>query len=245
LGAREIHTGVFPFWPKKFISLNIHGRPSGYVGSHPSLFRTIAIMCHDEAVPFEERRMESASPLDLFLQALSPDKEEANRRYLEVHKRLAHFFEEIKQLHPADELVDETIDRVCRRLSKVKSENIENIEAFCFGFARNIAREARRKLQNRRTEQIDHTKPIPDPSPLPDPDLARIRCLDSCLDRLSPEKRALILEYYNDEKKARDNRKEMAAKYGITEVNLRQRVARTRNELEKCVEECLASKAKR
>jgi DNA-directed RNA polymerase specialized sigma24 family protein len=65
-------------------------------------------------------------------------------------------------------------------------------------------------------------------------------CLEHCLQRLTPENRELVLQYYEDEKRAKiDHRKKLAEKLGIALNALRIRAHRIRLVLEQCVQECM------
>jgi DNA-directed RNA polymerase specialized sigma24 family protein len=69
-------------------------------------------------------------------------------------------------------------------------------------------------------------------------------CLNSCLQSLSSEKRALILAYYAKEKQAKiDHRTELAQQLGTSVETLRVRAHRIRATLEECILRCLKRKA--
>ena len=69
-------------------------------------------------------------------------------------------------------------------------------------------------------------------------------CLQSCLQRLSPENRKLILGYYAKEKQAKiDYRRELAQRLVISVETLRVKVYRIRVSLQQCIERCLERKA--
>ncbi|MDX7140894.1 hypothetical protein SJ263_23805, partial [Enterobacter hormaechei] len=61
-------------------------------------------------------------------------------------------------------------------------------------------------------------------------------CLDRCLGELTPANRALMLEYYRNDRRAKiDHRKELAAALGLAQNALRIRVHRIRTALQECV----------
>ena len=65
-------------------------------------------------------------------------------------------------------------------------------------------------------------------------------CLRFCLQKLSEEKRELILGYYAKDKQAKINhRTEMAQRRGISVETLRVKACRIRRALEKCIVRCL------
>jgi DNA-directed RNA polymerase specialized sigma24 family protein len=58
--------------------------------------------------------------------------------------------------------------------------------------------------------------------------------------QLSPENRRLVLEYYQNEKRAKiDHRRKLAEQLGIAVNALRIRAHRIRLQLQKCVQACL------
>ena len=73
---------------------------------------------------------------------------------------------------------------------------------------------------------------------------ARGECLSRCLQALSEESRALIIEYYDDERgKKIERRRRLAARLGIPLNALRIRAHRIRIGLEACVRECVGRRA--
>ena len=69
-------------------------------------------------------------------------------------------------------------------------------------------------------------------------------CLRECLSAVSEENRDLIIEYYQDEGRARiDDRKMLASKLGISLNALFSRAKRMRDKLEECVTRCVKRKS--
>ena len=65
-------------------------------------------------------------------------------------------------------------------------------------------------------------------------------CLRSCLQKLSKDKRELIVAYYARDKQAKiDHRTEMAQRLGISVETLRVKAFRIRVTLEQCLERCI------
>jgi DNA-directed RNA polymerase specialized sigma24 family protein len=65
-------------------------------------------------------------------------------------------------------------------------------------------------------------------------------CLDSCLAQLTPDSRALIVDYYSDHGNGRiAARKLLAARLGINTEAVANRAQRLRDKLEQCVRACL------
>ena len=72
----------------------------------------------------------------------------------------------------------------------------------------------------------------------------RSECFGSCLSKLPSDARALVVEYYRNEKSAKiESRKKLAESLGIAHGTLRLRVYRLRAQLERCVEHCLKKSA--
>ena len=70
-------------------------------------------------------------------------------------------------------------------------------------------------------------------------------CLRECLRGVSEGNRELIIEYYQDDGRARINdRKMLAARLGVSLNALFSRAKRTRDKLEECVTSCVKRKSK-
>ena len=73
----------------------------------------------------------------------------------------------------------------------------------------------------------------------PDRNETLLDCLDCCLKKLDPRDRALILEYYVGEQKAKiESRRNIAAKLGLTMNAVSIRACRIREKLESCMKTC-------
>ena len=71
----------------------------------------------------------------------------------------------------------------------------------------------------------------------------RLDCLDQCLGQLAADDRALILEYYRGVQRAKiEQRRELAARLGVTANALSIRAWRIRDKLETCVKACSAGR---
>jgi DNA-directed RNA polymerase specialized sigma24 family protein len=150
--------------------------------------------------------------------------------------KLVRFFEWRGCRGPED-LADETINRVARRLREGVKIQAADPFPFFIGVAQLVLREVWRQYQ--RVQQL-HGEPPPIPQlegePLED---RRLECLLECLDRLQPEERRLVLHYHDEENRIR-GRRELAAELGIRLNALRIRAHRLRRRLETCIEGCLA-----
>src|SRR5580658_7238433 len=77
------------------------------------------------------------------LQRLSSQPVEAGEKYEELRWKLIKFFQWSACIN-AEELADETLDRVARKLHK-GDEHIQNLEAFVWGVAKRIRQEGQRR----------------------------------------------------------------------------------------------------
>jgi DNA-directed RNA polymerase specialized sigma24 family protein len=177
------------------------------------------------------------------LAKLDPDPEIAGGKYEQLRCQLIRFFEWGGALFQ-EELADETLNRLARKINE--GEEIEkNVFAFSLGIARFVFLETLKSPENRRVDikELD-TLAAPPERREEDDDLWEI-CLRECLRGVSEENRELIIEYYQDEGRARiDERKMLAARLGISLNALFGRAKRTRDKLEECVTRCAKRKSK-
>jgi DNA-directed RNA polymerase specialized sigma24 family protein len=174
---------------------------------------------------------------DKLLACFSPEEDEASRQLLIAYLKLIRFFEWHKCDSP-EMCADKTIDRAARRIDE--GERIENLMGYLIGIANYVFMEWR-KEQPRTPLPIDLAdRPSTEPSTEDEEHESRLRCLDICLEELRSEDRAVILGYYQEEKRAKVNfRKQMAARLGVGLNALRIRAYRIRTRLEECVIKCL------
>ena len=170
-----------------------------------------------------------------FLQWLSPDVERAGEEYERLRFRLCTFFAQ-RQCRYADELTDETINRV---ILKASQEQIESRLAYCYAVAKNVYREWLRK--QRPHVEIDEALVVAsDPE---EPGLTS-ECLDKCLRELPPESRTLLLDYFSEDKRAKiELHQRISRGLKTTQTALRMRVMRSKQKLKTCVESCMSVEA--
>jgi DNA-directed RNA polymerase specialized sigma24 family protein len=173
------------------------------------------------------------------LALFGPDRARAGERYEAIRRALLKFFE-CKGGRFPEEMADETLDRVGRRLAEGETVRAPDPAAYVHGVARNVLR-GEWTLQQRAA-----TRPAGDPLGSQDEEDAaraerRLACLDRCLQALPPETRRLVLQYYVDERRAKiEGRRVLAESLGIGQNALRIRMHRLRARLESCVRDCLA-----
>jgi RNA polymerase sigma factor (sigma-70 family) len=165
---------------------------------------------------------------------LDPDRDRAGDRYERIRRKLILFFAS-RGFAFAEEMTDECINRVMKKLPEIEQRYTGSPENYFFGVAKFVALEWPRK------DSPIEIPPAAESSPEIEEPMA---CLDRCLDRLPATTRELVLEYYQQEKRAKiDQRTALAQRLGIAVNALRIRAHRIRKHLEKCVLECLDKKA--
>lgn len=164
---------------------------------------------------------------------LDKDRDCAGQKYERIRRELIRFFAR-RGCPIAEELGDETINRVAGKVPEIAPGYVGD-PCWCFlGFARNVFNEYLKYLKKQ-----GNTLPMPPPDP-PDEKERRFACLDKCLNKLDTEDRELILEYYREDKRAKiERRKHLAERCGVTLNTLRMRVHRIKLVLERCINDCL------
>lgn len=177
----------------------------------------------------------SQEAFDALLDWLDSDREQAGIKYEEIRERLIKIFTG-RGCVDAEDLADETINRVTKRLSEIREEFKGDPARYFFGVANMVYKEYMRR------------KP-PQPSPFPPSDSRQaeieVHCLEHCIDRLSEHNRHLLLKYYGAEGGSKvDERRKLADELEIAPNALRIRAYRIRLDLQECVEKCIARSQK-
>ena len=182
---------------------------------------------------------------DALLASLDRDRRRAAERYEQIRHALITFFECRRSATPED-LADDTINRVARRLLEGRTIQTGNPASYFYGVARNVLKEywdARTRAPASLESQPPSALRSPDPRRLEERVFERelkerrLECLDRCLEELSPKDRDLIRQYYQGETAVKiENRRRLAGTLGIPPGALRIRALRIRERLEACVE---------
>jgi DNA-directed RNA polymerase specialized sigma24 family protein len=187
------------------------------------------------------------SAFQQFLKWLDGDTDSGGERYLEIRRRLVFYFDRRNCASP-DELADETLNRVARRLEEQGAITDASPAHYCYIVAKYVLLEAVRAPETRKTN-IDHLSP----SALAASQLAvpatpaveeatkekRLNCLEECLRKLQTGDREMILQYYQGEQRAKiERRSQLAERLGLTMNALAIRACRIRTKLESCVKSC-------
>jgi DNA-directed RNA polymerase specialized sigma24 family protein len=164
--------------------------------------------------------------------------------YIEMRRRLVTYFD--RRNRPfADDLADETFNRVSKTLEQSGSITVKPPARYCYVMARFVLLEDIRRSKKfvQVNEARDAFPVLSRPFSVADDRASvqdqRLDCLDRCLDKLKPDQRELAIEYYRDAKRERiDRRRALAERLRITMNALGVRACRIRNVLETCVDSC-------
>jgi DNA-directed RNA polymerase specialized sigma24 family protein len=177
---------------------------------------------------------------DGLLDWLDADRDSAGVKYEQIRVRLIKIFS-CRGCSEADELADETINRVTAKLGEIAEKYSGDPALYFYGVAQKVHLEYLRKRR-----VVQETTAIREPaSRVSGPDVDEIEyvlaCLERCMEHLPDEHSRLVLEYYREEKRAKiDHRKLLAEQLGIAVNALRIRAHRIRLQLQECVQNCLA-----
>ncbi len=174
-----------------------------------------------------------ADTLRRLLNWLDPDPECAGKKYEEIRRKLIRVFAS-RGSWEAEELADETIDRVSKKVADLAADYVGDPSLYFFGVANRVFLEWRRK------STLAPPESPPDPGSAEDKERAD-QCLNRCMANLPLPQRRLLLEYYREEKQAKiDRRKALAVEFGLTDNALKIKVFRMRATLQECLLNCLA-----
>lgn len=161
---------------------------------------------------------------------LGPDREQAGVKYENIREGLIRIFI-CRGCPNPEELADESINRVAKRLKDIKDIYTGDKSLYFYGVAKKVFQEY---LKQPRV-------PVPPPMPEHSEEMEReYDCLEHCVEQLPPENRALVMKYYQKERCEKIiQRKQLAEQFGIALNALRIRAHRIRAALRKCMYHCL------
>jgi DNA-directed RNA polymerase specialized sigma24 family protein len=192
----------------------------------------------------------TAGAFHQFLTWLDEGSDSGGEKYLEMRRRLVAYFDRKRCLSP-DELADETLNRVARRLEEQGAIIDVAPPRYCYIVAKFVFLEYLRRAEATQAS-LNGSKGPAQSTP---PDLATLphsseyvearqrllECLDDCIRQLGADDRELILEYYRGEQRAKiEHRRQLAVRLEITANALSIRACRIRDRLEACVKACSA-----
>jgi DNA-directed RNA polymerase specialized sigma24 family protein len=161
--------------------------------------------------------------------------------YLEMRRRLADYFDR-KNCTSPDELADETLNRVARRLEEEGTIVSDAPAHYCYIVARFVFLESLRQEQPQESAETNDFRLAAPPETAEEKqeDERRWECLEHCMAKIDADSRQLIINYYHGEQREKiDNRRAMAEQLGITLNALSIRSCRIRAILEDCIRKCL------
>jgi DNA-directed RNA polymerase specialized sigma24 family protein len=176
--------------------------------------------------------------LDRLLRRLDPDPSAAGEAYEHLRRALLGFFRWRGDQEP-ETAADETLDRLARRLEA--GQTIDDVPTFARGVARFVWLE-RRRMTAALPVEFDEQVANRIPAAAAEEEGVVERCLQSCLDRLAPDERELIVQYYvGDGRQKIDQRARLARALGTSDNALRHRAHRLRLQLKACTTGCAKS----
>jgi DNA-directed RNA polymerase specialized sigma24 family protein len=167
------------------------------------------------------------------------------QNYLEMRERLVAYFDRKNCLMP-DDLADETLNRVARRLEEEGKIESETPAKYCYITARFVFMESLRgkdksivplddvlRKEEYKTAAAIETDEI-------EVKEKRLNCLEHCTEKLETENRDMIVRYYYGEERVKiENRRALAQSLNISVNALSIRACRIRDRLEACVGKCV------
>ena len=167
---------------------------------------------------------------------LDTDRERAGKRYEKIRRRLIEIFAS-RGCQEAEDLADETINRVARKSLEVAEGYVGDPAYYFYAVAKKILLETW-KVKPR-------AEAPPPPAPITEEEREReLACLEQCLGHLPGKDRDLFVEYYGEGLRLKiDQRRGLAERLGIAPNALRIRIHRIRLTLKRCLEDCLGQTA--
>jgi DNA-directed RNA polymerase specialized sigma24 family protein len=179
------------------------------------------------------------------LKWLDPRADADGSQYLEMRRRLVAYFDRKNCLN-AEELADETLNRVARRLEEEGATAADSPARYCYIVARFVFMEHLRRVQ-KDLVVVDQLQRSPAPHALAAAEVddewklreKMLSCLEQCTAGLESLSREIITRYYIGKERIKiENRRALAQGLGISMNALTIRACRIRAKLETCVTEC-------
>jgi DNA-directed RNA polymerase specialized sigma24 family protein len=177
------------------------------------------------------------NPFEKLFRVLEPEAESVARGYETCRYKLVKFFAWRRCADPAN-LADETIRRLLKNIREGKEISPDKPYNFVYGIAHYVFKEDERDRKKRgeivNIDEIGELANLRDDSKLDD-------CQKHCLERLSEDKRGLLLHYYLDQVSG----EEIAEAEGLTINALRMKIFHIKNSLRHCCEKCRKQSSRR
>lgn len=182
----------------------------------------------------------SPSAFNNFLAWLDSGVDSEGQKYLEIRQRLVSFFDRKNCLRP-NQLADETLNRVARRLEEEGTIESETPAKYCYIVAKFVFMEYLRSA-SKESVSLDEVELKSNNFDADEKELKekQLDCLETCAGKLEAENRQMIFRYYYGEERIKiENRRNLAANLGISVNALSIRACRIRDKLEGCVKKCV------
>ena len=175
---------------------------------------------------------------------LDQGKDSDGQNFLEMRQRLLAYFDR-KNCPVPDELADEVLNRVARRIEEEGSLESDTPAKYCYIVARFVFMEHLRETQKGRVVLDEIRRQRHGGGVVEDDNREQVLiCLEQCTSKLERVNRELITRYYVGKERVKiENRRSLAESLGITMNALAIRACRIRDKLEACVRQC-ANEAK-
>ena len=175
---------------------------------------------------------------------LDEGSDSGGQTYLGMRGRLVAYFDRKNCLAP-DELADETLNRVARRLAEEGKIETETPAKYCYITAKFVFLESLRAAK-RAGVPLEDVLPVVESGEFSEKDREekefrekQLDCLEECTGKLAPPAREMIVRYYYGKERAKiENRRALAESLGISMNALTIRACRIRDKLETCVSRC-------
>lgn len=177
---------------------------------------------------------ESENELDVLLTWLDRDRNSAAVKYEAIRRGLIRVFSSHGR-NDADELADEAIERVTKKVHLLAETYEGDPALYFYGVANKMLLEVVREIRVSELRPDHRSKVGKD-------EIAerRDRCLSKCLSELPAEDSALMLAYFKGKSSKKiANRRRIARELGLSSTALRVKVFRLKRLLRKCVRRCL------
>ena len=185
----------------------------------------------------------SSAAFRRLLEWLDEGADSGGQKYLEMRGRLIAFFDRKNCLLP-EELADETLNRVARRLEETGEIETETPAKYCYITARFVFLESLRgkEKQNVPLDESLNQRAAVETGEKEEKEKMLV-CLEDCTGKLDAQNREIILGYYVGEERTKiENRRAIAARLEISVNALSIRACRIRDKLETCVKKCAEKK---
>ncbi len=217
---------------------------------HPRFLQVLVIL-RIELVTIDWRRAElktdwapTQGAFQEFLRWLDQGVDSGGERYLEMRRRLVLYFDRKNCLTP-DELADETLSRVARKLQEKGAITVLSPAHYCYVVAKFVFLEYTRRPERGQASLEGLTRSgtlgagvpaVPKEDATWEARENLLESLERCLNQLSPADRELILEYHWGEGRTKiERRRQLAERLGLSPNALSIRACRIRVKVEACV----------